>query len=296
MLADVSVDPGTVALLAAVVWLDGWRRAPDGAVLVERFAFGPWRVSRPSVRVGPFALVAWWAPITIPVLLEPESPQQAEAPRARSSEDFESAVADAKARLHKVRWAIRILRALGIVLIVWIIVGIPTATALFAGAGLIHGVLDALGLAVVITLVATAALMSLGTRFGRSFRMAAQLLSPFTAPRAAEIVTSAAVESRSSIARIAALLGDTGFLAWIRPWAYDALEGRGEPENAADEAIGNLVRGLPRHVLERAVTPVLGEKGDDAVRYCPRCMSTYRETAEQCSDCGDLALLEVGAR
>jgi hypothetical protein len=291
MLTHLSVDLGTVVLLAIVVWLDGWRRFPDGAVLVARPGLGPWRVRAPWTRVGAFALVAWWEPIIVPLLLS-SSPDAPSVPRARWMNDFGLAVTRGRRRLRRVRAERVVLRGLGVLTVLWIIVGIPVATARFGGPGLIAGVVGALALAVETMVIAALALRSLGLSWGRSLRMSAPLLSPFGAPRAAGIVTGIAVGPLHSIAPAAALLGDARFLAWVRPWAYDALSHRDVDGCNAAVAVADLVRALPRDLLERAVAPTVHDTGDGE-RYCPRCIRTYREVIETCTDCDDLALVAV---
>jgi len=148
-------------------------------------------------------------------------------------------------------------------------------------------------LAAEMTLVTTVALGTLGIPFRRSFGMAAQLLSPFTAPRAPEIIAGAAIGPLHSLAPVVALLGEQRFLGWVRPWAYDELTGR-RPE-AGDETIPALVRTLPRSLLERAVAGAGHEADAGAALYCPRCTRTYRDVTAECIHCHDLPLLPVGA-
>jgi hypothetical protein len=294
MLTNPSVDLGTVAVLAIVVWLDGWRRVSGGTILVARTALGPWIVRAPWLRAGPFALVTWCASLVVPFLLAPPLASGAR-PAARWTNDFAVATARTARRLRRARPVIVFLRALGILLTLWIIVGIPVATARFGGHGLIYGVLGAFVLAIEITLITTLQLTSLGVSFGRSFRVSAQLLSPFTAPRAAEIIIAEAVGRLHSLAPIAALLGEQAFLTWLRPWAYDELAGR-ERGSETDATLALLVRALPRHVLDSAVRPAAAEiTGADGARYCPRCARTYRDVAETCANCDQLALVTMDA-
>jgi hypothetical protein len=291
MVSELSVDFGTIALLAVVVWLDGWRRLPADALLISRAGFGPWSVRAPSGRAGPFALTAWWAPVVVPLLLAPESQARDEgAPRWK--QDFDIALARGRRRLRRVTLVTGMLRLLGTLLILGIIVGIPIATARFGAEGLIYGVGGAFVLAIEMTLVTTVALGSLGIPFRRGFCMAAQLLSPFTAPRAPEIIAGAAIGPLHSLAPVLALLGEPRFLAWVRPWAYDELAGRSP--DTGDETVAALVRTLPRTLLERAVDGTAHEADEGATHYCPRCTRTYRDVTGQCSNCSDLPLLAVG--
>ena len=290
MLSDVSVDLGTVALLAVVVWLDGWRRLPADTLLATRAGFGPWGVRDPWARVGPFALVASWAPLVVPLPLSTDPATAAASAGPRWRNDFGIAAARTTRRLRRVRAIVALLRAFGVLLTLLIIVGIPLATAAFGAPGLIYGVGGAFLLAIEMTFGATIALRSLGVPLGRSFRASAQLLSPFTAPRAGEIITAAAVGPLHSLAPLAALLGESRFLVWLRPWAYDALAGRSHGDDTESPSITALVGALPRRFLERAVEPATLQPGEDGARYCPRCARTYVHTAETCTNCVDCEL------
>ena len=290
MMADLPVDFGTVAVLALVVWLDGWRRLPAGTLLLGRVGSGPWNVCTPSMQIGASALVAWWAPIVVPVIIAP-SPAGAAAPRWTG--DFRVTVASGRRRLARTRVHRAVLRAYGVLLLAWIVIGIPLATGLLGGRGLIYGVLGAFGLAGVATFFVLSALRRLGLSARHALRMAAPLLSPFSAPRGVEIVTTEAVGPLRSLAPVAALMGDARFLAWLRPWAYDALAGREAGAEPLDGTIGTLVRRLPRAVLEQAVVAAAREAGDDGARYCPRCTRTYRDAVESCANCEDLALVAL---
>jgi hypothetical protein len=293
MLRDVSVDLGTVALLAVVVWLDGWRRLPTDTLLAVRMGLGPWGVRPPWARVGPFALVTSWAPVIVPALLVTSTPAITAAGSAWAS-DFALTAARTRRRLRRVRAVIAMLRALGVLEILLVIVGIPVATAAFGAPGLLYGILGALVLAMQMTFGTTIALRSLGDPLGRAFRTSAQLLSPFTAPRAVEIVTSAAVGPLHSLAPLAALLGEPRFLAWLRPWAYDELAGRRHGIDTESVMMPPLVAALPRTVLERAVERGAVEAGDDGAPYCPRCTRTYADIAETCGHCDEIPLVLSG--
>jgi hypothetical protein len=286
------IDFGTIATLAIVVWLDGWRRLTTDALLVTRVGVGAWTVRPPFARIGNFGLVASWAPLIVPVVLLP-SPGSAKRGHGRGTGDFDRCVARSGRRLRRVRAVTALLRALGIALTLWIIVGIPVVTAHFGGPGLIQGVMAAFLLSVAMTFGTALSLRSLRVPFRRAFRTAAPLLSPFTAPRAAEIVTATAVGPLDSLAPLVALLGRERFLAWLRPWAYDELAGRRPPDGARDATVEDLLRDLPRSVLEQAAASCRVEVTADADRYCPRCTRTYRDVAATCRECDDIPLLAV---
>ena len=292
MLADLPVDLGTVALLAFVVWLDGWRRLPAGSLLVTRSGVGPWSVRDEWPSVGPFALVASFAPITVPVVVSPQ--HGAPEPAARWNSDFDTIVARTTRRLRRIGAPVAVLRTLGFLMTAWIIVGIPVATERFGGMGLIAGVLGAFALALIIAIITALSMRhALGISVRRSLRATVQLLSPFTAPRATEILLTAVIGPSGSLAPIAALLGERRFLAWIRPWAYDTLTDRAESD-AAHAAAAALVAALPRRILERAVELPIGDPETYGGRHCPRCARTYRDVAQVCVDCDDLELVATG--
>jgi len=150
-------------------------------------------------------------------------------------------------------------------------------------------VLAAFGIAAEITLVATLSLRMLGVSCRQSLRTSLQFLSPFGAPRAAGVVTSAAVGPSDTLAPVAALLGNDRFTAWVRPWAYDVMAGR---SIGSDELgpIHALVSSLPRSLLEQSVAAPFADDAD-ATRYCPRCARTYNESAGTCNECDGLSLV-----
>jgi hypothetical protein len=180
-----------------------------------------------------------------------------------------------------------VLRALGVLLLLWIAFAIPLATGRFGVHGLVRGVLQAFVMSAVMTLLAMLGLRWLGVTRSASLKATLPLLSPFTAPRACEAVLAAAVRDLPPLAQIAALFGYARFLQWIRPSAYDALHGR--VEDGESNALASLVATLPRPVLERALgDPPNDERG---VRYCPRCARTYRDEIATCHECDALPLV-----
>lgn len=180
-----------------------------------------------------------------------------------------------------------VVRALGVLLLLWIAFAIPVATGRFGVYGLVRGIVQALVIAVLMALLTMLGLRWLGMTRSASFRASIPLLSPFTAPRACEAIIAAAVRDLSPLAQIAVLFGETRFLQWIRPLAYDTVHGRGE--DGASHAVAELVAALPRPVLEQALgDPSRDERG---VRYCPRCARTYREDIATCYECEALSLV-----
>jgi hypothetical protein len=265
------VDLSTVAVLAAVLWLDGWRRLPDDALVVRRVLFGPWRVAAPSARLGSFAFLAWWPPLVIPYVVGTATPDS--QPRWT----FDVGVARATRRLHRVRWDVGVVRFLGAFLVFWIALVIPLLTARSGVEGLVRGIASAFLLAATVAVLTMNALRSLGLRWRRAVRRAVPLFSPFGASRAPEIVIDAAMMDVGPLAMLRALQGDEAFRSWLRPFAYDELHGR-----QAWPATG----ALPRAVLEHAVAA----PDASTERYCARCGRTYRHDVTICSDCADTPL------
>ena len=284
MLGAWSADPGTVAVFVAVLWLDGWRRVGPGDLLVVRSGLGQWVEREPWAKVGSFALVAWWPPIVVPMLIPAARSADPGEKVPRWSADFFVAMARGRRRLRRVRIITAALRILGAMLILWIAFAIPMATARFGVHGLVRAIVQAFVMSAVIALGAALGLRWLGTTRGASIRAAIPFLFPFTAPRACEVVIATALRDLDSLAQVAAILGEDRFLLWIRPWAYDALHDR---ETRGSSSIDALVSALPRAVLARALqrAPV-----ENAGCYCPRCARSYREETARCHDCGDLAL------
>lgn len=275
-------------MLALVFWLDGWRRRPDDAVFLVRLPGGPWHVRTPWAKVGPFALVAWWSPIVLPLLVSAPATHTDE-PR-RWAADFGIAVARGRRRLRRVNVGLTALRLVGALLLVWIAFGIPLITSRFGIAGLVRGIVSAVIFGAALAAVAIMELRTLDLRWWPAIRRAAPLLSPFSAPQAAEVLTTAALADIGVMERVAVLLGDTRFFTWIRPAAYDVLHDHVTTASGDTWAPDILVRALPRTVLERA----LGTRPDaldSDLAYCPRCAGTYREGMTTCTECGDLALV-----
>jgi hypothetical protein len=243
---------------------------------------------QPWARIGAFALVGWWPPIVMPLLVAATQSADQGGTRSPWSADFFVATSRGQRRLRRVRLISGTLRALGVLLLLWIAVAIPVATDRFGVYGLVSAIIQAFVMSLVMALGAALGMRWLGMTRGSSMRATLPLLSPFTAPRASELVVAAALRDLDPLARIAALFGEARFLLWIRPWAYDELHGRRDAR-AESETIASLVHTLPRVVLERAVqNPPSTER---AVRYCPRCARTYRDEISTCHDCDALSLV-----
>ena len=286
LLGAWSADPGTLAVLVAVLWLDGWRRVGPQDLLVVRSGLGRWVEREPWAKVGSFALVAWWPPIVVPMLIPATRSADPREKHPGWSADFFVAMARGRRRLRRVRLVSATLRALGVMLVLWIALAIPMATWRFGIHGLVRAIVQAFVMSVVMASGVALALRWLGTTRRASIRAALPFLFPFTAPRACEAVMATALRDLHPLAQVASLFGEDRFLLWIRPWAYDAVHDR---EARGSSSMVALVSALPRDVLTRALqTAPMEHTG----RYCPRCARSYREEVTGCYDCGDLALAQ----
>src|SRR5687768_13635806 len=170
MLDAWSADAGTVVVLALVLWLDGWRRMSPTDQLLVRSGLGAWAARQPWARLGPFALVGWWPPVVIPVLVSSKESADQGGARAPWSADFSVAVSRGRRRLRRVGLIVGVLRALGVLLLLWIAFAIPLATGRFGVYGLVRGVLQAFVMSAVMTLLAMLGLRWLGVPRSASLR------------------------------------------------------------------------------------------------------------------------------
>jgi hypothetical protein len=298
MFRGISFDAGTTSLLLAILWLDGWRRVPDDALVVRRVLLGQWRIGYVWARAGTYAFLSWWPPLVLPIIVSLTPDDDTLHSRA-----FDIEVARGRRRLRRVALDRLLTRGLATSLVVWIVFGIPILTANSGGAGLLRGVSFAFAIALSIAVVTAETLVVLGYRRRRALRMAAPLLSPFGAARAPELITEAAVADVSPMARLAALVGDDRFYTWIRPTAYDVLAASPlSPAHASQvasaasvdaTALEVRVRALgPRH-LSRAIAAPQTLYGSDTVdesAFCPRCGTRFDGNVVMCAECPNVRL------
>src|SRR4029078_5743884 len=112
----------------------------------------------------------------------------------------------------------RLLRVLGLALLVTLVVILPVSTFSYGIAALIRSVVVDAELLVTLVVVARFALRHLGAPWPEAARRAAPLLSPFTAPRATEVLCRAALEPDASdvgaLIAARAALGEEHFAVW----------------------------------------------------------------------------------
>jgi hypothetical protein len=261
LLADV--DWSTVGVLALVVLLDGLRKVPAEALILRSVLGGPWYPVESS-GIRPWRIVSLWPPISRHIILsrvEPTGPS------------------DVVGRLRALGWTAPALTILGWLSLGALVLGIPIAAARFGGWGLVGGAAITELVAVVSAAVAFSALRRLHLPRSAAARRAAGLLSPFAAPRAGEMVLEAAVEGLLPMAVLRALLSHVAFDAWLRPRAYDAMQGNPDPMLRADlarEPLAAVVGARPPGVLGL---------------YCPRCGHSYRDGAATCQGCDGVGLV-----
>ena len=288
-------DLSTVAVLLVVLWLDGWRQLPADAVVVRRPLLAPWRVYAPAARIGGIALLSWWPPFVVPLVLRSGEPTTATSTRW----SFDVAVARAARRRRRLTLDVGVVRLIGIVLVAWIALAIPMLTAYAGAHGLLRGIITAFLISATIASITANALRSACLSWREAARRALPLLSPFGAGRAPEVVLDAAFAGVSPIVTVRVLLGERAFLVWLRPMAFDALAesrevGRRESVRSPESRLADV----PTALLHRAVAPptngALGEQGaTEDERYCARCGHTFRAVATTCADCGDLPLRDL---
>jgi hypothetical protein len=257
-------DVTTVAILAAVVLLEGLRKTPAGALVLRRFPWSAWNVALVEGRRPRLRLVSWFPPLSRSVVL---------------SDSGGALGADVRERLGRVRRTVWALEAGGLLALIGLVLGIPVSHASAGTLGLIGslGVLLLWALGLAATAVLT--LMRIGIPRRQALGDGARLLSPFAAPGAAELVLERALAGATPVAVAEALLPPPSFAAWIRPRAYDHVR-----RGASDVELETL---HPRGHWEALVG---GAPAGGGSAYCPRCGAWYREAVASCADCDKVSL------
>lgn len=271
------IDYGTAGLLAGIALLEGLRRVPAGALVLRRPIWGGWRVAAEPGQ-SRTTIVSWWAPFTVSLLV---------APKEITPDPESGALAS--------RWttARRFAPAAGVlggITLVSLVLGIPVA---IAKAG-VTGFLAALGLTAAASIgtgvVCGVALRALGASRGTAWRRGLACLSPFTAPRAIEVVYEAALAPATPLEATRAVLSPGAFREWIRPAVWDHLAG-----DAASEELGRLIP--PSEMASLVADPGSG-LDDGGSTFCPRCGSAWRlADGSSCPACpGEVALRPLPGR
>jgi len=272
------MDWGAVFALAVVTWLDGVRRVPADALVLRRVLGASWAIADPVDSGRTWRLVAWWSPLTLALVVPAGGIVCGEDEPERTPDAVDARVA-ACAR------TVVVLRVLGASVLLAIVGGVPAATARFGTWGFVAVIAGALFLSFLTSLVAMRAVRRLRFGWRRAGRVAAPLLWPFAAPRAAELVLEHAVAGAPPLAVARLFLGDAEFTSWVRPRAYDAL--------TAGTAADGLSAALLSLVGRSALAAIVGNAPagcESNERYCARCGRVYRSGTALCADCRTVSL------
>jgi hypothetical protein len=258
----------TIVFLALLTLIEGVRRVPRGSVVLQRVLFGQWSVEPPEAgeRVR---LLSWWSPLMSAIVLAPRQTYRrtdVDAVRAQlQSRELYTALFD--------------LRVLGVVELLALVLGVPFALQRFGA----FGFLVALGAVLLLSLTIFAALAFSARGAGKPWRAALRwafpYLSPFAAPRAAEVLLEEALRDVPPSVVSRALLPGDAFIRWVRPIVYDDSNGR-----EVDRA---LLEGLNLKELRASLASQNGQG-----MWCPRCGATFVQ-GESCSEC-DIHLVPAG--
>lgn len=248
-------DWTTFWVLAGIALAEGLRRVPAGGVLLRRVPGYPWHVAAGPYGASGWRLTSAFSPLALHALLQrADGPPRALPKRGSIS-----------------LW-ITLLRVPSLLSLLALLVGVPLLSASMGTTGLILAVAAAFGASLLTAIVAMVALVRLGVGWKTAAWDALRVVSPFTSPRAPEIVLERALAGVPVIETVRALLPSDDFAAWIRPLAYDQVQGD------ADDAI------IPRDEAARIVAapPADAAPGD---AWCPRCAGVYHSAAETCRGC-----------
>lgn len=255
------VDAEVLLVLLALVSLDSLRKAEAGTVFFQRTLLGEWRAAD-EVRAARWTLPSPLTPLTMAVA-------------APARVDRMPTFASVAERYGVATRIVRRLRWLGTMEIAFLVVGVPVGAYLRSGFGL----LVMLGL--VLSLCATIALVSWFSwrrlNFSRpGFRVVCSWLSPFSSSASAQVLLQEALRGAPAVHVASLLLAPKPFRRWVRPRAYDVLNG------LADLSLQAVLSEEDMHsIIEE---PPDGDA--DAAGFCSRCGTAWRYASGQCSSCG----------
>lgn len=245
-------DWGTFWLLAAITLAEGFRRVPAGSFLLRRVPGYPWQVAAGPYRSSAWRLVSAFSPLALHCVIQPAQGEARDPARLRG-------------------WWIALVRIPSFLALAALLVGLPLLPASMGTRGLILAIAAAFGASLLTAVVSMVALVRMGIGWKRAAGDALRGVSPFTAPRAPEIVLERVLSNVPAAEAIRALVPSDDFALWVRPFAYDqvmrgadALLARGEAERIVRAPAGDASQGDP---------------------YCPRCAGTYLPGIETCHAC-----------
>jgi hypothetical protein len=253
----------TFWVLGGMTLWEGVRRVPAGAVLLRHVTGYAWHPAGGPFPAAGWKLASWLSPLVCHVLLVPGAGEGRVPPRRLGL------------------WT-ALLRVPGALAWIALVIGVPLLTASVGLGGFILAAAVALGASVLAAAGAVVALRRMGVPWKRALRDGAGILSPFAAPRAAEIVLERALEGVALVDALRALLRPAAFAEWARPLAYDQARGGIAPSDAL------LPAGEADAILQLA--PAGSAAGDV---YCARCGRVYLPTATACRACDGVEMIRV---
>lgn len=277
------IDLHVVFSLLAITCLEDATRVDDEALVVRRTLWHSWVVARLPNVGGRKEFMMRWAPLSTTLVLPPSPCNEAERRGYRRH-----ASRALTARLRKVRTMAIVLRLLGCMELAGLVVGMPSAVALYGGWGFAAMLSIVITLSLGIVMLTTLSLRRLGVPLATAMRRAVVLLSPFSAPHGTGVVLQQATSHVPRLVVARHLLGEKRFAEWIRPWAYDAI--RNHREGAPSSLSAEVLRMLGEDALETLVGTPPQALMDDSL-YCPRCATAYRLGTCSCTDCDGVRLV-----
>lgn len=253
-------------ILGALMLWDGIQRVPAGAWVLRHAAGYPWQVARAPRETAGRLLVSWLSPLVCHVVLSP-------------------GLGDGRVPPRRLGLWTGLVRVPALLALVSIVVGVPLLTPTMGFPGLLIAMGAALGAALLTAVLSMVALWRMGIAPRSAARAALPIVSPFTAPRAPELVLARALEGVAFPDAVRALLSPDAWAEWARPVAYDLARGVA-PEGVPAAAL--LPGGDARAVLR---VPPPGSVPGDA--YCARCGRLYLPRATACHACEGAELVTV---
>lgn len=210
-----------------------------------------------------FRLVSWWPPATTTLMVAPAGGQSH---------------LDLEARLGPIRGHLQVLRILGALGLLALVIVVPVAMRWWGGVGFLASLLAVVLLAGLLTAVSYLASGKLELTRRQRLAFALPRLNPFAAPAAGEALLERAVNGAEPLAVARALMGPEEFFHWIRPLAYDVMQGN-MPERGEE-----LLKVVGRKLLNAmiAARPARVEANSP---WCPRCGSEFGSAATVCPAC-----------
>ena len=269
-------DWATTAALLAVLLAEGVRRLPAGAIVLRRTIRGSWRIVHGPTARTEWRLVSIWAPFFEHLVVRADT--------AAGFLPFTDVDGDGgPAPELPSRLTIGAFRAIGGVVLLVVALGVPVATASYGVAGFSRSVALAFICATIVALAMAAWLARAGGGWKSALGSAAPLLSPFAAPRAAELLLQMVVNRLAAPYALQAFVQRETSDRWFRTLAYDTL--------AASSSAPGRRSATPLEAIIAAVPETCGD-GD---RFCPRCAAVFLPHVEECSDCTSVVLRQHDA-